>query len=44
MIKLANDPEKRKKLGKEGKKNWLNQLTWAKIAIDYENVLKGINI
>ncbi len=44
IIKLANDPEKRKKLGKEGKKNWLNQLTWAKIAIDYENVLKGINI
>ncbi|NHZ86241.1 MAG: glycosyltransferase [Planctomycetia bacterium] len=43
IMKLANAPEKRKKLGKEGKINWSNKLTWGKITLEYENVLKGIN-
>ena len=44
IMKLANDPEKREQLGKEGKKNWQNRLTWEKITLEYEKVLKGINI
>lgn len=44
IMKLANDPKKREQLGKDGKMNWSNKLTWKKIAIEYENVLKGINI
>ncbi len=44
IMKLANDPKKREQLGKDGKMNWSNKLTWEKITIEYENVLKGINI
>ena len=44
IMKLANDPKKREQLGKNGKMNWSNKLTWKKITIEYENVLKGINI
>jgi len=43
IMKLANDSEKREQLGKEGKKNWKKSLTWVKIALEYEKVLKGIN-
>lgn len=43
IMKLANDSEKREQLGKEGKKNWKKSLTWGKIALEYEKVLKGIN-
>jgi glycosyltransferase involved in cell wall biosynthesis len=42
IMKLANDPQKRELLGKEGKKNWGNKLTWGKITLEYEKVLKGI--
>ena len=41
IMKLANDPEKRKQLGKEGKINWSNKLTWGKITLEYETVLRG---
>jgi len=44
IMKLANDPKKREQLGKIGKKNWENKLTWGKITLEYEKVLKGINI
>ncbi|MFC1784201.1 glycosyltransferase family 4 protein [Candidatus Neomarinimicrobiota bacterium] len=44
IMKLANNPKKREQLGENGKKNWLNNLTWGKIAIEYENVLKGNTI
>jgi glycosyltransferase involved in cell wall biosynthesis len=44
IMKLANNPEKREQLGESGKKNWLNNLTWGKIAIEYEKVLKGNTI
>ena len=44
IIKLVNDPKKRELLGKEGKINWQNRLTWEKITLEYEKVLKGINI
>ncbi len=43
IMKLANDPKKRKQLGEKGKKNWQNRLTWGKITLEYEKVLKGIN-
>jgi glycosyltransferase involved in cell wall biosynthesis len=42
IMKLANDPHKRELLGKEGKKNWGNKLTWGKITLEYEKVLNGI--
>lgn len=42
IMKLANDPKKRNQLGKKGKKNWQNRLTWEKITLEYEKVLKGI--
>jgi glycosyltransferase involved in cell wall biosynthesis len=44
IIKLANNPKQRKQLGEDGKMNWLNKFTWKRITIEYENVLKGINI
>ena len=44
IMKLANDLKKREQLGKDGKMNWSNKLTWEKITIEYENVLKGINV
>jgi len=44
IMKLANDPEKRNQLGNEGKNNWRRSLTWEKITLKYEKVLKGINI
>lgn len=33
-----------KKLGKDGKNNWGKKFTWEKISLEYENVLKGINL
>lgn len=42
IMKLVNDPSKREQLGKEGKKNWSNKLTWKKITTEYEKVLNGI--
>jgi glycosyltransferase involved in cell wall biosynthesis len=42
IVKLASNSKKRKQLGKEGKKNWENKLTWGKITLEYEKVLKGI--
>jgi glycosyltransferase involved in cell wall biosynthesis len=44
IMKLVNNPKKRKQLGEDGKMNWSNKLTWKKITIEYEKVLKGINI
>jgi glycosyltransferase involved in cell wall biosynthesis len=44
IMKLANNPKKRKQLGEDGKMNWSNKLTWEKITIEYEKVLKGINL
>jgi len=43
ILKLANDPEKRKQLGIDGKKNWKKSLTWGKITLEYGKVLRGIN-
>jgi len=43
ITKLANDPEKRKQLGEKGKKNWGERLTWGKITLEYEKILKGIS-
>lgn len=43
IMKLANNPKKRRQLGENGKMNWSKKLTWEKITIEYENVLKGNN-
>lgn len=39
--KLMEDPNKREKLGKNGKKNWQERFTWEKITLEYEKILKG---
>ena len=39
--KLINDPDKRKELSINGERNWQTRLTWEKIALEYEKVLKG---
>jgi glycosyltransferase involved in cell wall biosynthesis len=39
--KLINDPSKREQLSKNGKKKWQEGLTWHKITLEYEKVLKG---
>ncbi len=41
IMKLVNNPDKRKKFGKMGKKNWEEKLTWSKIVLEYEKVLNG---
>jgi glycosyltransferase involved in cell wall biosynthesis len=42
MSKLANDPERLKKLGDAGQKNWEKKFTWEKISETYEAIFQRI--
>jgi glycosyltransferase involved in cell wall biosynthesis len=42
MEKLMGQPEKLAELGATGKRNWLERLTWSKIAIEYERLFLSL--